>query len=155
MQRTIHASHLLKVSMWVNLLKHKVNLNRIAMYDLRLYHISQYVMLCHAVGCHAAFILIASLYSHFPLQQVFLFEKNLPFVTPSPPTPTQAVPVVQIVGGLLGGVGMCIIVTIVAVVHIKHRRSSSCHPAPNESTPFMHRTSSVHYNTCTQEVHIH
>ena len=116
-------------------------------------------MLCHAVGCHAAFILNASLYSHFPLQQVFLFEKNLPFVTPSPPTPTQALLVGQIVGSLLGGlgggVGMCIIVTIVAVVYIKHRRSSSCHPVPTETTPLLHQTVSVHYNTSTEEVHIH
>ena len=150
MQRTINASHLLQVSMWVNLLQHKVNLNRIAMYDLRLYHISQDVMLCHAVGCHAAFILNASLYSHVPLQQVYLLEKNLPFVTP-----TQALPVDQIVGGLVGGlVGMCIIVTIVVVVYIKHRRSSSCHHVPTESSPLVDQTSSVHYNTCTEEVHV-
>lgn len=79
--------------------------------------------LCHAVGYHSASIIRCGLYSRFPLQQVFLFEKKLPFVPPGPVPPPAGV----IVGSLVVVVTVCVcICVLLAIVLCYIRKAKKC-----------------------------
>lgn len=88
------------------------------------------------------------------MQQSFLFEKMLPFVTPSPLTPSQSDRVGPILGGLaVVAVVVILILVCITIAYIKRKRLFSHCSVPTESIR-LGPESSVHYNTFTQEVRV-